>query len=335
MSTIVGKILRNNPFSGLGVRALDKVKSGVSSVNKFVNGEGWHNILDQVGTGLTSFWNQFTGITDQERYEQSRKDAIEDREYNSIPNQVQLMRDAGLNPDILGVGEGSASDLSGKSQYNKGESQLQALNQILAIASNLQGLKGMSLDNQRKQIENDSAMYGLDRQRYLDTGRDVKGIWFNVDTGQPSPIEEFLKNSFFSGRAQREQDFYNYQYWNRILNDPRNEGKYDTDKFFENLLSDIDTAKTLRDSNHTKRDSNKLVRELIPIEKFMKEQEKNWRVNDRQFEMDKRSIHYRLIQQAKNGNPLATAMILMSDSGVSKSVDLGSDAFGGLLKLIF
>lgn len=328
MPTIAGKILRNNPFSGFGVRLYDKV-------TKNANNAGWNSIVNQIGDGLTSFWNKFTGLTDEEVYQRSRADALEDRDFNSIPNQVQLMRDAGLNPDLLGVSEGSSSDLSGKSQYNKGEQQFQALSQILSVASNLSALKGMSLDNQRKQIENDSAMYSLDRQRFLDTGRDVKGIWFNADSGQPTPLEEFLSNSFFSGRAQREQDFYNYQYWNRILNDPRNEGKYDIDKFFENLLSDIDSAKTLRDSNLTKRKSNESVRKMIPYDEFMRDQQIKWKLQDRKFEIDKRNIHYRLIREAQNGNPFATAMLMMSDSGVSKAVDLGSDAFGGLLKLVF
>lgn len=328
MSTIAGKILRNNPFGGFGVRLYDKV-------TKNANNGGWNSIVNQIGDGLTSFWNKFTGLTDEEVYQRSRADALEDRDFNSIPNQVQLMRDAGLNPDLLGVSEGSSSDLSGKSQYNKGEQQFQALSQILSVASNLSALKGMSLDNQRKQIENDSAMYSLDRQRYLDSGRDVKGIWFNAETGQKAPIEEFLMNSLLSGHAKKEKDIYDAQYWNRIVNDPRNEGKYDIDKFFENLLSDIDSAKTLRDSNLTKRKSNESVRKMIPYEEFMRDQQINWKLQDRKFEIDKRNIHYRLIREAQNGNPFATAMLMMSDSGVSKAVDLGSDAFGGLLKLVF
>ena len=94
-----GKYSENNPYAGKSTAGL------LSKWNEFTDSLGFTNHAAQLA------FNQNQAAAE---WESQHNLALEDREYNDYASQVERMRAAGLNPDLPGVDQGSAtSDTAG------------------------------------------------------------------------------------------------------------------------------------------------------------------------------------------------------------------------------
>lgn len=166
----------NNPYTYLYYEPTFWDKIGLSNKAKDQNAE-YQRLYDEYISGI---------------YEQQRQD-----EYNSESAQVQRQRQAGLNPDLLGVENSQTGQMSppnaGPQSALNGVSPafnaFQTITSVLGFAtSSLQAInqiKGLSLDNQSKRVSNFNSFIEMARPHIISeyarrfSGQDVNN-WSDI-----------------------------------------------------------------------------------------------------------------------------------------------------------
>lgn len=147
----------------------------------------YNSIVNSYGVAPPkTFWGMLTGqnATNAYQHEMSKRDELSalaekmyNEEYSSYENQAQMMREAGLNPDLLGVSGGASSEMSpdGVNPNIRSENGLGVIGSLASLcmtavgaASSAVGLvgAGLSLDSQRlsnlNSMDNFALSYILD-----------------------------------------------------------------------------------------------------------------------------------------------------------------------------
>lgn len=158
-------------------------------------------------------------------YEASVNQLMQQNAYNSPLEQVARMRDAGMNPDLVdGVSENTQSseaapplalsdmsDVISKSNepvQKLGQNLMQALQMAFGLAESINGIEGMKLSNDGKDISNLLSLFrGADEME----GKFTSPLSFDVDGNPIWSLQVFpynLENPFKNNRYNKQWEFW-------------------------------------------------------------------------------------------------------------------------------
>lgn len=241
------KLFQNNPYRNLEYKQ-----------------SFWQRIASAFGfrTGADKFAEQ--AQLNAAEYDADVFALMQQNEFNSPTEQAERMREAGLNPDLLGTGDVAPAaqmrnDANGM-QPSEGEGTdffqvasvvsqgvLDLIPQVMSFATNLQQLKGIRVDNDLKELSfgqnarqaaEDFFMYSLTEQDYKEAFE--KNDWTNVLNASESNAK-YLADSFLSSKKARQAFNLYYGLYSRSL--AAKMSKYKTKAEFEKAREQLFTQR--------------------------------------------------------------------------------------------
>lgn len=215
-------IFQPKPKNGTDYSALEMGNPYAQSLRKKTWLDGLVSSL-----GLQSGYDKYELERKQNElnYQQSLNQLMQTNAYNSPAEQAARMRDAGMNPDLVdGVSDNSQSseaapplamsdmsDVVSKSNepvQKLGQNLMQALQMAFGLAESINGIEGMKLSNDGKDISNLLSLFrGADEME----GKFTSPLSFD-DNGNPIwSLQVFpynLENPFRNNRYNKQWEFW-------------------------------------------------------------------------------------------------------------------------------
>lgn len=237
------KLFQNNPYRNLEYKQ-----------------SFWQRIASALGfrTGADKFAEQ--AQLNAAEYDADVFALMQQNDFNSPSEQAERMRDAGLNPDLLGTGDVAPAaqmrnDANGM-QPTEGEGTdffqvaslvsqgvLDLIPQVMSFATNLQQLKGIRVDNDLKELSfgqnarqaaEDFFLSSVTEQDYREAFE--KNDWTNVLQASTANAK-YLADTFLSSKKARNAFNLSYGLYSRSL--AAKMAKYQTYEKFEEARKDL------------------------------------------------------------------------------------------------
>ena len=215
-------IFQPNPKNGTDYSALEMGNPYAQSLRKKTWLDGLVSSL-----GLQSGYDKYELERKQNElnYQQSINQLMQTNAYNSPAEQAARMRDAGMNPDLVdGVSDNTQSseavpplamsdmsDVVSKSNepvQKLGQNVLQALQMAFGLAESINGIEGMKLSNDGKDISNLLSLFrGADEME----GKFTSPLSIDDDGNPIWSVQVFpynLENPFRNNRYNKQWEFW-------------------------------------------------------------------------------------------------------------------------------
>lgn len=306
-SSAVGRINRNagkeNPFAGTSYESLweNNPYAHIYYQPTFWDNIGLSNKAKDQNTEYQRLYDEYiAGI-----YEQQRQD-----EYNSESAQVDRQRQAGLNPDLLGVensqtgqmalpNAGPQATLNGQSPAIGG---LSLLSSVLSFATSsmqqINSIQGLVLDNQLKRVSNFSGF---------------------VDIARPHIVNEYARR--FLGETAND--------WSSVADVSSNFMRSKDAKLYKNAFNSFLSSSRFTASESAWKQltaDDKAMKHFVggivdlELRSLKSDYRSNIRVNNQKGFLDswRNSVYKQLYDDWKNGSTLAGFMLIGLDASIGK-----------------
>lgn len=251
----------------------------------------WQKIASSLGfrTGADK-WREDAAINSAE-YDAGIFSMIQQNEYNSPVEQAQRMRSAGLNPDLLGVGDVApgakpTEDPNGMQPTSDGFSELQIVGKVgsalvnlipqtMSFMTNLTQLKGIRMDNDLKELtfNSDITQFVEDFFKQGITKKDYEDAFSSQDfenllTASEKNSNDLASRLFSSRRAQKNFKM-NYGRYARSL--VAEMSKYKSYQEFEDARKGILTTRSSQYFSDDQETMMNLIKSYLgPFERYQK-----------------------------------------------------------------